>query len=42
MVVNVNVCACAVTLGECIATFIHKYSDFLVAMTSVVIARDLQ
>ena len=27
---------------SCVATYIHKYSDFLVAMISVVIARDMQ
>ena len=34
MVVNVNVCACAVNTWT-MYRYIHKYSDFLVAMISV-------
>ena len=41
MVVNVNVCACAVITWT-IYRYIHKYNYFLVAMISVVIARYLQ
>ena len=41
MVVNVNVCACAVNTWT-VYRYTHNYSDFLVAMISVVIAGDLQ
>ena len=38
MVVNVNVCACAVKTWT-MYRYIHKYSDFLVAMISVGLAQ---
>ena len=38
MVVNVNVCACAVNTWT-MYCYIHKYSDFLVAMISVGLAQ---